>query len=381
MKLQLHKYILPILICISSLACSDNETPETTNQNLPEDENPVADTSIDIPGTIRDISSTTLVAEMGIGWNLGNSLDVENADKTAWGNPLPSQAIIDKVYEMGFRTLRVPITWVYDQQSTAPYTVNEDFMTQVQETVNYGISKDMHVIIDVHHDNAWLRPTTEDAPAAKERLASLWTQIANRFKSYGDKLIFETLNENRLLNSPEEWSGGTEEGRTILNEYHQTALNAIRATGGNNLGRHVMISTYAASTTPAAMDGLVLPEDDHLIVSLHTYFPWPFTGQEDGTANWGTDEEKTQLENEFDYIREKWIVQQGRPVILGEWGAIDRDNTSTREAYMQFYVEQSLARGLLPIVWDDGGNFRLLDRSNLEWHFPTLAETIIEASN
>ncbi|MDE0598207.1 MAG: glycoside hydrolase family 5 protein, partial [Dokdonia donghaensis] len=227
MKLQLHKYILPILICISSLACSDNETPETTNQNLPEDENPVADTSIDIPGTIRDISSTTLVAEMGIGWNLGNSLDVENADKTAWGNPLPSQAIIDKVYEMGFRTLRVPITWVYDQQSTAPYTVNEDFMTQVQETVNYGISKDMHVIIDVHHDNAWLRPTTEDAPAAKERLASLWTQIANRFKSYGDKLIFETLNENRLLNSPEEWSGGTEEGRTILNEYHQTALNAI----------------------------------------------------------------------------------------------------------------------------------------------------------
>lgn len=366
------------------LGCSKDKNPEPDTQNPIEepDENTPVDVGIAIPGTIRNISSTALVAEMGIGWNLGNSLDVEDSDKTAWGNPLPSQQIIDKVFTMGFRTLRVPITWSYDQQSSAPYTINEDFMTQVQETVNYGINKGMHVIIDVHHDNDWIRPTNADAPAVKMRLASLWTQVANRFEPYGDKLIFETLNENRLLNSAEEWSGGTAEGRSVLNEYHETSLNAIRATGGNNAGRHIMVSTYAASTIPAAMDALVVPNnDERVIISLHTYFPWEFAGEDDGTPDWGTTQEKAALEAEFDYIRDKWVVQEGRAVILGEWGARDRNNLNTREEYVQFYVEKSLERGLLPVVWDDGGNFRLLNRAALDWHFPTLAETMVQAAN
>jgi len=381
MKLHTYKYAVLLLLSIFALGCSDSEDPESSSQTPPEEETPVEAANIDIPGTVRDITSADLVSEMGIGWNLGNSLDVKDADKTLWGNPLPSQAIIDKVYSMGFRTLRVPVSWNWDMQSTAPYTVNEDFLTQVQETVNFGISKGMHVIIDVHHDEDWLRPTNAAAPTVKPRLASLWTQIANRFNAYGDKLIFETLNETRLLNSPEEWSGGTEEGRSVINEYHETALNAIRATGGNNARRHVMMSTYAASTLPVAMNALVVPDDSNIIISLHTYFPWQFTGEEGGTTEWGTDQEKAQLENEFEYIKNKWVVQEGRPVILGEWGARDRSNLANREAYAQFYVEKSMERGLLPIVWDDGGNFRLLDRQNLDWHFPSIADIIVEAAN
>jgi len=195
-------------------------------------------------------------------------------------------------------------------------------------------------------------------------------------------LIFETLNENRLLNSPEEWIGGTEEGRTVLNEYHEEIVNTIRATGGNNQGRMLMISTYAASTLPVAMDGLEIPNNDQrIIISLHTYFPWPFAGPEDALAEWGSDQDKAQLEEEFDRIHNKWIVQEQHPVILGEWGAVDKNNLNTREAYYQFYVEQSTARGLLPIVWDDGGNFRMLNRHDLVWYFPSLAETIVDAAN
>jgi endoglucanase len=352
----------------------DIVTPTYTNKN--------SDSDISIPGTIRDISSMDLVAEMGIGWNLGNSLDVENTDKTDWGNPLPSQAIIDKVYAIGFRTLRVPVTWSYHQQASAPYTIDQDYLAQAQETVNYGISKGMHVIVNIHHDNTWIRPTNVDAPTVKPRVASLWTQLANRFKTYGDKLIFETLNENRLLNSPKEWSGGTAEGRAVLNEYHLEALNAIRATGGNNTGRHIMISTYAASTVPVAMDGLVIPNNDpRTIISLHTYSPWPFCGPEDTLATWGSDEDKAQLAQEFDRIHQKWVIEEGRPIILGEWGAVDKSNLNVREEYYNFYVSESTERGLLPVVWDDGGNFRMLDRANLTWHFQSLAETIIEAEN
>lgn len=379
------KYALLLFLGFVIMGCSKDEGPETDSQNPPDEiENPPAEATLDIPGTIRDITSTDLVAEMGIGWNLGNSLDTKDDDKTAWGNPLPSQQIINKVYEMGFRTLRVPVTWNYDQQASAPYTIDVDFLIQVQKTVNYGISKGMHVIIDVHHDEDWLRPTNADAPTVIPRLASLWSQVATHFQAYGDKLIFETLNETRLLGSPEEWSGGTAEGRSVINQYHEASLNAIRATGGNNAGRHIMMSTYAASTIPAAMNALVIPNnDERVIISLHTYFPWSFTGQVGGTPDWGTDQEKASLEAEFEYIKDKWVVQEGRAVILGEWGAIHRGNLATREAYSQFYVEKSMERGLLPIVWDNGnlGEFGLLDRVGLSWEFPSLVETIVEAAN
>lgn len=379
------KWMMILFFGLLLVGCSEDE-----NEN-PNAENPIEESTNDpqaasveaIPGEIRNMTSADLVAEMGVGWNLGNSLDTKDSDKTAWGNPLPNEAIIDQVFNMGFRTLRVPVTWNWDMQSTAPYTINEDFLNQVQETVNYGISKGMHVMINVHHDEDWLRPTNADAPIATPRLASLWTQIANRFEPYGDKLIFETLNETRLLNSPEEWSGGTAEGRAVLNDFHEAAVNAIRATGGNNAERHLMVSTYAASTLPVAMDALEIPNnDERVIISLHTYFPWQFTGEENGgTPNWGTAQERADLEAEFDYIRNKWVVEEGRAVILGEWGARDRNNLSMREGYAQFYVEESLERGLLPIVWDDGLGFRLLDRPNLDWHFPSLAETIVEAGN
>lgn len=369
------------------MSCSQEDNTalqEDTNPEVvtPMDNDPMDDDDNAIPGTIRNISSMQLVAEMGVGWNLGNSLDVTSTDKTDWGNPLPSQQIVDRVFDMGFRTLRIPVTWGFHQQASAPFTIDETYLDLVQETVNYGISKDMHVILNIHHDNTWLRPTTTDAPTVKPRIQRLWTQVANRFETYGDKLIFETLNENRLLNSPEEWIGGTEEGRTILNEYHLEALNAIRATGGNNTSRHIMISTYAASTLTIAMDGLVIPNNDpRTIISLHTYFPWPFAGPDDTLATWGTDADKEALEQEFDRIHQKWVVEEGRPIILGEWGAVDKDNLATREAYYDFYVSESTERGLLPIVWDDGGNFRMLDRATLTWHFPTLAETIVAAEN
>lgn len=387
MKSTATLFLSLILLSVSLLSCEQDDSTTPQGEDNPDAMTPVGmdqndDSDISIPGTIRDISSMDLVAEMGVGWNLGNSLDVESTDKTDWGNPLPSQQIIDKVYDMGFRTLRVPVTWSYHQQTSAPYTIEQDYLVQVQETVNYGISKGMHVIVNIHHDNTWIRPTNADAPQVKPRIASLWTQVANKFKPYGDKLIFETLNENRLLNSPEEWSGGTEEGRTVLNEYHLEALNAIRATGGNNAGRHIMISTYAASTVPVAMDGLVIPNDDpRTIISLHTYFPWPFCGPEDTLSTWGSDEEKAQLEEEFDRIHQKWVVEEGRPIILGEWGAVDKSNLSVREEYYEFYVSESTERGLLPVVWDDGGNFRMLNRANLTWHFQSLAETIIAAEN
>ena len=327
----------------------------------------------------RDISSMDLVAEMGVGWNLGNSFDVTSEDKTFWGNPLPSKPIIDAVRAIGFTTLRVPVTWGYNMADVSPYTIEADYLERVKQVVDYGFQNKMHVIINVHHDNEWVRPEASHAEETKARLTSLWTQVANHFIEYNDSLIFETLNEPRLEGIPEEWTGGTPSGRAYINEFNKVAVDAIRATGANNEKRHIMIPTWAASTVTAAMDNLVIPNNDpKVIVSLHSYFPWPFAGEAD--VSWGSEADKSALRNELQRIRQKWIVENGRAVILGEWGSIEDNPLSMRLEYAEFYARVAAENDLLTIVWDDGGMFRMFDRHSLSWDYEQIAQAIIAAS-
>ncbi|MEL6124242.1 MAG: glycoside hydrolase family 5 protein, partial [Bacteroidota bacterium] len=295
--------------------------------------------------------------------------------------PAPTEFKIRKVAELGFRTLRIPVTWAFHMREFAPYQVESAYLDRVQYIVNLALDNQMHVIINVHHDDEWILPTYQDSSRTKDRLAGLWTQIAERFQPYGDSLIFETINEPRLKGSPEEWSGGTEEGRTVLNTYHKAALDAIRATGGNNTKRHIMISTYAASSVPAAMDALVIPNDDpNVIISTHSYFPWSFCGDENGPSSWGTEEERSGLIAEIDRIYNYWVVERNRPVVLGEWGARDKNNVDIRADYFSIYTREATTRGMVPIVWDDGGNFRLLDRTGVVWEFQKLVDAIVDSA-
>ncbi len=367
-------------IQIFLVACqSDESTDSAIPGPLPDEteESPAIGSGI---GDARDISSFDLVAEMGVGWNLGNSFDVTSRDKTLWGNPLPSKAIIDAIAKKGFRTLRIPITWGYHQNETAPFTIESNYLDRVKSVVDYGFQNKMHVIINVHHDNEWVRPIATEATATNERLSSLWTQVALFFQDYNDSLIFEALNEPRLEGIPEEWTGGTPDGRMFINDFNKTAVDAIRATGGNNELRHIMIPTWAASTVPMAMDDLTIPNnDDKIIISLHTYFPWPFAGQ--GMESWGSDQDKADLAAELDKVRQKWIIEERRPVILGEWGSIDRNPIEERIEYAEFYAKEAAERELLTVVWDDGGMFRLFNRNNLTFDFDNIASTILTASD
>jgi len=131
-----------------------------------------------------------------------------------------------------------------------------------------------------------------------------------------------------------------------------------------------MVSTYAASTTQSAFADLIIPDDPNIIVSIHSYFPWIFAGlnlDEGGTNNWGSDADKIALDNELDRIKKRWVTQENRPVILGEWGAKDKNNLSTRVG------------GLVPVIWDDGGNFGLYDRHAMSWRYPEIARAVVDA--
>ncbi len=354
----------------------DNTTTPPVQEVIPEEETKDEPTA----GVIRDISSMELVSEMGVGWNLGNAFDVQSKDKTVWGNPLPSSTQIRAAKDMGFTTLRIPITWEFHQEDRDPYTIETPYLGRIKLIVEEGLRNNMHVIINTHHDE-WIIPTNEDADVVKARLTSLWTQVATYFKDYGDRLIFEILNEPRLRGSAKEWSGGTAEGRQIINELHQLSVDAIRATGDNNSKRHIMVSTYAASSHPDAMNELVIPDDPNIIVSVHSYFPWSFCGQDSGGTNiWGSDEEKSALDAELDRIKERWVIQENRPIILGEYGSKDKNNLSARVEYGAYYTKSAVARGMVPIIWDDGGDFGLYDRHAMSWKYPEIAEAVVNAA-
>ncbi len=330
----------------------------------------------------RDVSSVELVAEMGSGWNLGNSFDAIGDNETAWGNPFTTKAMIDEISARGFKTIRMPITWGSHTGAAPDYIIEEEWLDRVEQVVNYGLDNDMFVIINIHHDNSWVIPTFNKQPEVSARLGKVWTQIANKFKEYDEHLIFETLNEPRLEGSAQEWTGGTSEGRTVLNQYHKASLEAIRATGGNNEKRHIMISTYAASSIPVAMNDLEIPNDDErVIISIHSYFPYPFTlGESDPT--WGTAADKRDLDAELDRMKTKFI-DNGRPVVMGEWGSINQDNLQDRLTHATYYAEAAAARGIVPIWWDNGNvnELGIFDRRNVSWYFPEIADAIINATN
>ncbi len=365
------------------ISCSSSES-ETLNSSEPiADDITKEETNSEENSDTFDGSMTAslLVQQMGVGWNLGNSFDVENRDKTFWGNPLPTKEMIDLVAQTGFKTIRIPVTWGYHQEDQEPFTIERDYIQRVQDVVDFALENEMFVIINVHHDDDWVQLRAEEKEYVKLRLSSLWQQVATHFKDYDEHLIFDILNEPRLKGTPLEWNGGDAESRAILNEYHKAGVDAVRNSGGNNGLRFLMVSTYAASTLDGPMNDLVIPnEDPNIIISLHTYFPWSFAGDENGPDSWGSVEERSLLDAEMNRIQQKWQVERGREVILGEWGTRNKNNLAERVEYAQYYASAAIQRGFIPVVWDDGGNFGLQDRNSVTWQFPEIVNTIISSA-
>ncbi|WP_300022981.1 glycoside hydrolase family 5 protein [uncultured Maribacter sp.] len=381
------KNISPLLILMSIsflIGCSSTENQvNTSSEEIDNIETPSDDS---VPGetineTMRDISPKEFVLDMGSGWNLGNTLDTEDVDVTAWGNPLTTKPMIDEIANMGFKTLRLPVTWQYHTGSAPDYILESDWLDTVENIANYALSNNMYVIINIHHDDEWIVPTYENAPYVKDRLIKIWTQIANKFKPYGDYVIFETLNEPRYEGSPEEWEGGTEEGRDVVNQYHQVSVDAIRATGGNNAIRKIMVSTYAAGTGENVLEDYLVPNnDENIIVSIHSYSPYLFSLA--GTdPTWGTDEDKAQLTEEFNVIQAKFETE-GRAVVMGEWGSTFSNNENDRLVHAEFYANLCAERGICPIWWDNGNasEFGIFNRNTLEWVYPEIADAIVDAT-
>lgn len=342
-------------------------------------------------------SSTEIVKDMGVGWNLGNTFDSLNTNlpinsnpenfETAWGNPVTTKALVNKVKNSGFKTIRIPVSWGQHMEGAPNYTINSAWLNRIQQVVDYAIDDGLYVILNVHHDGSWCIPTYEKQSSVTPKLERLWTQVATKFKNYGDHLIFETLNEPRVEGSSYEWTGGTQESRAVVNKYNAAALKAIRSTGGNNDSRSVIIPTYAASGMDTTINDMVVPNDKNIIVSIHAYSPYFFAMDINGTNTWGSDSDKAALDSEFDKYYNKF-VSKGTPVVIGEFGSINKSNLDSRVKLAKYFVSSAKKRNI-PCVWWDNNyadankseTFGLLNRSSLTWYFEDIQNALISGYN
>ncbi len=366
----------------SSKAESSSEVTSVTDVSSNNDSS--KDDVDDVPQEMRDISSWELVKEMKTGWNLGNTLDATGNStlgaETAW-QPVPTtKELIDFISESGFNVLRIPVSW--DAHMDENYVVDAEWMARVKEIVDYGIDNGMFVILNTHHED-WYFPTEEDKAQDIEQLTALWTQIAEEFKNYDEHLIFEGLNEPRLRGTASEWNGGNNEGRAVVREYAEAFYNTVRNSGGNNAKRHLMLTGYAASSSRIALKEVWLPEnDDKVIVSVHAYLPYSFALDTQGTDRF-EDGNKGEIDSLFTTL-DNYFISKNIPVIIGEYGSVNKSNTSERVECVTYYLEQAKALGIPCVWWDNnsivgnGENFGIVNREfPQEWRFQELTDAIM----
>ena len=322
-----------------------------------------------------------IAAKMRIGWNMGNTLEAM-CGETAWGGAYTTQKLIDSVKAAGFNTVRLPVAW-FCHSDTITSEIDTDWMARVKEVVDYCINDSLYTIINIHWDTGWLerRVNAANQIQVNERQYAYWTQIANYFKDYDEHLLFAGANEPHAEDAT---------GMSILLSYHQTFINAVRATGRNNSSRTLIIQ--GPSTDIGKTNKLMntMPRDpiaDRLMVEIHYYTPYQFTIMHEDASwgkmfyYWGKDNhsetdvtrnatwgEESEMERLFELMKTKF-VDRGIPVIVGEFGAFKRKlsppsdqnlHNASIEYFYKYVVKTAINNGIIPYCWDT--NMGLFDR-------------------
>lgn len=349
-------------------------------------------------GKMRNITSQQLVEDMTFGWNLGNTLDVcqadrdgdgkinehveagEKVDETLWGNPKATKELFTSLKKNGVNAVRIPVTWRDHMDSNG--NIDREWMDRVQQVVDYAYSQGMYVIINVHHDGggdpkfgAWIiEESQKDYNTFLKKYNNVWKQIAERFKNYSDYLIFESMNEvgfDTLYNK------NKADAYNLINKINQDFVDIIRATGGNNAKRHLLIAGYYTDIERTCDSLYKMPDDKagRCILSVHYYTPWDFCTC-DIKHTWGTNSEVWQMETLIGKMK-KNFVDKGIPVIIGEYAASGSDLSSCI-----FFIEKlnklCSDYGIATFIWDSGSQ---VNRKTYKWRTPQYLEALKRATS
>lgn len=362
-----------------------------------------------------ELDQTQITEAMGLGWNLGNQLEASSGglpSETCWGNPEITKELIDTVKAQGFKTVRIPVSYL-DMIGDGPdYKIDTDWLDRVQEVVDYVVNNDMFAIVNMHGDgyytvdHSWLLCAEDDDKQTeiKDKYGKVWTQIADRFKDYDQHLIFESMNEefNNDYGKPDE------KAYDNINAYNQIFVDSVRATGSNNEKRWLLLPGWNTNIEYTANDeyNFKIPTDNgckadgkRIMISVHYYDPFNFTIDENKTAktqwgkyavknydNWGQED---YVDSQMALLNEKF-VSHGYPVVIGEFGAQDKtekfaDYNEFRRYWAEYLIKAAKKNGVVCVYWDNGYNgnmgFGIIDRNSLEITQPDLIAGMMRAIN
>lgn len=332
---------------------------------------------------------------MGNGINLGNTLEACDNNvgiktntplsyETHWGQPKTTQAMIDGMKAAGFDTIRIPVAWMTNATNLyeGDYTIDADYMDRVEEVVRYARKAGMYVIINDHWDGGWYgmfgSESAETRALAMEAYKGMWQQIAERFRDYSDYLIFESANEElggRFdENSPLYCSDSVvtyltdDERYALTNEINQTFVDVVRATGGNNATRFLLIAGYSTDINQTCDDRFQMPKDtvdSKLMVSVHYYDPWSYCGASSAASatKWGTVSDYEYMDQQLAKMTK--FTEAGYGVVIGEYGALPcsdglKDNTL---AYHTAFLDACTKYNLTNCLWDCSGLYKRVSQT------------------
>jgi len=347
------------------------------------------------------------------GWNLGNQLEA-NSDgtpsETAWGNPVITEKLIKQVKAQGFKSIRIPVSYLSKIGAGPNYTIDSKWLDRVQEVVDMCIDNGLYAIINVHGDGyysikgGWLLcgKSASEQKTIKAKYEKVWEQIAKRFKNYDDHLVFESMNEV----FDDSYGNPTPEYYNNINAYNQIFVDTVRKAGGKNNSRYLLIPGWNTDINFTTGDcdtytmeaKFVIPNDSRIMISVHYYTPWEFCGEEgyDTFYKWGDSVKKfvkrrqseTLVNRQFDKLYNAFI-KNGYGVVIGEYGSNDKTSkdksNTTYRAYFAEYVNYAAhQRDIVTVYWDNGYNgnhgFGLFDRTKCTVTQPEIIKGIINGA-
>lgn len=360
-----------------------------------------------------DLNQHEIVAKMGAGWNLGNTLEANSngsPSETVWGNPETTPQLIRLIKQSGFNTIRIPVSYLNKIGGAPNYKIDENWLKRVKEVVDYAIAEDMFVITNIHGDGyksvtgAWLLCDSQNQNEICAKYKAVWEQIANVFKDYDEHLIFESMNEE--FDGTYEWQnqGQTYPNPTYynnINKYNQIFVETVRQTSLNNAKRWLLIPGWNTDVDLTSEEkGFVIPNDTYLdrsvngkrlMISVHYYNPWDLCGDDtdENVTRWGEEEWKknpkkcttygegsnreTTMSGQFSKLKNRF-VSKGYPVVMGEYGIVDKsaydpENTKTAAYWVGSFCTYARQAEVVPVLWDNGHlstakGFATIDRRN-----------------
>lgn len=351
-----------------------------------------ADDTFDLLGQYETVEA------MGSGWNLGNTLEANSngtPNETVWGNPQASSALMKLIKNSGFNTIRIPVSYLSKIGSAPDYKIDAAWLSRVKEVVDMALAEDLYVITNIHGDGyhgvtgGWLLCDAQNQTEIKAKFKAVWQQIATTFKDYDEHLIFESMNE--VFDGTYEWqnpgvpypNAGYYQN---INDYNQIFVETVRPISLNNAKRWLLIPGWNTDIDlTSEAKGFKIPEDKYvdrstsgkrLMISVHYYAPWDLCGDDtdEGVTRWGDEawrqnsskcttygqgaNSESTMSGQFDKLK-SWFTSQGYPVVVGEYGTVDKTSYDAENSKYTAYWTKTLCEnarrvGAVPVLWDNG---------------------------